>query len=119
MSPIEAGKSVSAWWTALPTLEKGAKAAFGLAVILWGGVVGFSRYYQLPARQDATEARVGALEAHDAQQDSAIAANRRGVDVLGSQMELQTCSSLARAHANGKTADECVGEYLSRVRSQP
>lgn len=119
MTAQQARQSVVAWMTTIPKLKEGARALGWFVVIFASGIAGFVRFYQLPARVDATEARVGALEAAGAKQDSAIAANRRGVDVLGSQMELQTCDRLARAHANRKTPDECVSDYLERVRSQP
>ena len=55
-------KEAKEWWGSLPKIEKVGRVIVGGAVLLYGGILGFDRIYQAPARLDAVEVRVGALE---------------------------------------------------------
>lgn len=51
-----------AWWSDLPAVEKWVRALIGLAILLYGGLLGLAAAVETPARLDAHDVRLEALE---------------------------------------------------------
>lgn len=105
----EAGPAVTAeiksWWAALPNVEKVARAVIGLAILVYGGILGFDRAYQTPKRVDAAEVRIGALEV-----------DVGGLKQQARRSEYLFCVDLADRGLISKTPADCYQDYAMGER---
>lgn len=50
------------WWEGMDAAAKASRALLALLVLLFGGVVGAGRFYEIPARLDSQDARLSGVE---------------------------------------------------------
>lgn len=112
MSPRQAGQSVASWWTHLSDVERAFHAAIGIGALAVTAWVLLSGFLALPHRVDAVEARVGALEAKNAVQDSAITAQGNGMEYL----ICDRLTSQGMEYRGRHTQQECAADIIAPGR---
>lgn len=108
---VEQAKAVKEWWRDLPRAERVARAAIGMLVLLYGGILGFDRIYQAPARLDA-------IEATTAKHTSDIMALQQADAEQVRTQEYLICLSEAQAGIGSKTPMECANERIRMERER-